>query len=305
MKVKDILTKVFSLMTVFAMTFNMTFAVDSNMITICHYPPGNPGNAQTITVNKNSLPAHLKNGATIGPCEGDEEDPVIPEEPTCEELKDCDDEECTGEGCSTNGCEEDCPEDEDLDDCTNDCGGNDPTCEELGNCEGGEQGDDCTENCENNDNNEGVPVIPPTSSVRRSSSSGSGGSIPQPFIGEVLGATDGEVLGACASFEKYHKKGDRGGEVAKIQEFLNEHMNAGLTVDGVYGNATTKAVHAFQQKYFKEIISPWVPPFMPKTTGRWYKTTRMMANEIITCSEEVVFLEDPKITYKVQWSASN
>jgi hypothetical protein len=39
-------------------------------ITICHIPPGNPANAQTITIGLNALPMHLDNhgGDYIGPC---------------------------------------------------------------------------------------------------------------------------------------------------------------------------------------------------------------------------------------------
>ncbi len=37
-------------------------------ITICHIPPGNPGNAHTITISVNALPAHLAHGDTIGEC---------------------------------------------------------------------------------------------------------------------------------------------------------------------------------------------------------------------------------------------
>jgi len=41
-------------------------------ITICHCPPGNPGNCRTITINPAALPAHLAHGDTLGPCdEGD------------------------------------------------------------------------------------------------------------------------------------------------------------------------------------------------------------------------------------------
>lgn len=154
--------------------------------------------------------------------------------------------------------------------------------------------DDCIENC----NNE--PPVTTNDNDSNSSSSGSRRS-----SGRVLGASTGEVLGACVPFSKYHSKGDVGGEVAKIQEFLNEQMGAGITVDGVYGDTTVKAVHAFQQKYFTEIITPWVPSFMARTTGKWYKTTRMMANELIACPEAPVFLEDPQIIYKVKWQPSN
>jgi len=37
-------------------------------VTICHIPPGNPGNAQTITVTLAALPAHLAHGDSTGPC---------------------------------------------------------------------------------------------------------------------------------------------------------------------------------------------------------------------------------------------
>lgn len=48
--------------------------VDSDELTICHYPPGNPGNAHTITVSEASWPAHRDNhGDTLGPCSDDEE----------------------------------------------------------------------------------------------------------------------------------------------------------------------------------------------------------------------------------------
>jgi hypothetical protein len=38
-------------------------------ITLCHIPPGNPGNAQTITVDESAVPAHLAHGDTLGPCD--------------------------------------------------------------------------------------------------------------------------------------------------------------------------------------------------------------------------------------------
>jgi ferric-dicitrate binding protein FerR (iron transport regulator) len=40
----------------------------SDKVTICHRPPGNPGNAHTITVGAPAVPAHLGHGDTLGPC---------------------------------------------------------------------------------------------------------------------------------------------------------------------------------------------------------------------------------------------
>lgn len=37
-------------------------------VVICHIPPGNPGNAHTISVSPNAVPAHLAHGDTLGPC---------------------------------------------------------------------------------------------------------------------------------------------------------------------------------------------------------------------------------------------
>ncbi len=42
---------------------------DQNKVTICHIPPGNPENAQTITVGESAVLAHMtQHGDTIGPC---------------------------------------------------------------------------------------------------------------------------------------------------------------------------------------------------------------------------------------------
>ncbi|MGH9462570.1 MAG: hypothetical protein ACRD1X_15250 [Vicinamibacteria bacterium] len=37
-------------------------------VTLCHIPPGNPGNAKTITVGASAVDAHLAHGDTLGPC---------------------------------------------------------------------------------------------------------------------------------------------------------------------------------------------------------------------------------------------
>ena len=40
-------------------------------VTICHIPPGNPSNAQTMRVPESAVDAHLGHGDTLGPCEED------------------------------------------------------------------------------------------------------------------------------------------------------------------------------------------------------------------------------------------
>ncbi|MBC8314387.1 MAG: VCBS repeat-containing protein [Bacteroidales bacterium] len=40
----------------------------NNKVLICHVPPGNPGNAHTICVSPNAVPAHLAHGDYLGEC---------------------------------------------------------------------------------------------------------------------------------------------------------------------------------------------------------------------------------------------
>jgi hypothetical protein len=44
---------------------------NNQFVTICHIPPGNPGNPQTITISVNALQAHLDHGCYVGSCQGD------------------------------------------------------------------------------------------------------------------------------------------------------------------------------------------------------------------------------------------
>lgn len=37
-------------------------------VTICHIPPGNPGNRKTLEVGASAVPAHMGHGDTMGPC---------------------------------------------------------------------------------------------------------------------------------------------------------------------------------------------------------------------------------------------
>jgi hypothetical protein len=46
----------------------------NDKITICHIPPGNPGNAHTIRISSNAKNAHLAHGDTLGECPDDDED---------------------------------------------------------------------------------------------------------------------------------------------------------------------------------------------------------------------------------------
>src|SRR5882724_10163480 len=41
---------------------------DTKKTTVCHIPPGNPGNAHTICVGNAAVPAHLDHGDFLGTC---------------------------------------------------------------------------------------------------------------------------------------------------------------------------------------------------------------------------------------------
>jgi hypothetical protein len=42
---------------------------NEDQVTICHYPPGNPGNAHTITVGASAVQTHIsQHGDTLGAC---------------------------------------------------------------------------------------------------------------------------------------------------------------------------------------------------------------------------------------------
>jgi hypothetical protein len=48
---------------------NTALAQSGNKVTICHIPPGNPANAQTITEGAPSTPGHIRNhGDYLGAC---------------------------------------------------------------------------------------------------------------------------------------------------------------------------------------------------------------------------------------------
>jgi hypothetical protein len=51
-----------------SMLIDDAFAKKDDKVTICHIPPGNPDNPQTIQVAENAVEAHLAHGDTLGEC---------------------------------------------------------------------------------------------------------------------------------------------------------------------------------------------------------------------------------------------
>jgi Tfp pilus assembly major pilin PilA len=45
--------------------------VQDDKLTICHYPPENPGNKHSLTLSESAWPAHRDHGDTLGPCPGE------------------------------------------------------------------------------------------------------------------------------------------------------------------------------------------------------------------------------------------
>lgn len=102
----------------------------------------------------------------------------------------------------------------------------------------------------------------------------------------------------CPAFTKYYRLGDKGGEISRVQKFLNDELGLHLSTDGSYGHQTADAVGKFQQKYFSYIIVPWNPPHPLKVTKRWYKTTAGTANVLMGCVSSPVILEDNGLHWK-------
>ncbi|MBP8811392.1 MAG: hypothetical protein KBG48_15835 [Kofleriaceae bacterium] len=64
-------------------------------VTVCHVPPGNPGNAHTIRVSRSAVRAHLAHGDYLGECAST----CAPEGGACADTDDC----CLGE-CRSGAC---------------------------------------------------------------------------------------------------------------------------------------------------------------------------------------------------------
>jgi hypothetical protein len=55
-------------------TFGFKQVVVLDKVTVCHVPPGNPGNCQEISVSLNALDAHLDHGDNLVCHDQDEEE---------------------------------------------------------------------------------------------------------------------------------------------------------------------------------------------------------------------------------------
>jgi hypothetical protein len=90
-------------------------------------------------------------------------------------------------------------------------------------------------------------------------------------------------------FDTYHKKGSYNPEIKRIQNFLNQHLDRSLLLDGINGGNTTQAIKDFQEKYREKILDPWN---LEQPTGYWYKSTRYQTNKILGCQEVPLVLDN-------------
>ncbi|MEY4747016.1 MAG: hypothetical protein RLZZ416_65 [Candidatus Parcubacteria bacterium] len=97
--------------------------------------------------------------------------------------------------------------------------------------------------------------------------------------GEVLGISTSTPESCDRFLTAYIKAGQENDsmQVKRLQVVLHDFEGAKIDVNGVYDGATLAAVHAFQQKYGSEILTPWG---LSRSTGFVYYTTRKKINEI-------------------------
>ncbi|MBR3870241.1 MAG: peptidoglycan-binding protein [Clostridia bacterium] len=67
--------------------------------------------------------------------------------------------------------------------------------------------------------------------------------------GKVVTATKSFTVNGTSSTQSVLRNGSSGSAVKELQNNLNQIMNAGLTVDGIFGNDTENAVREFQSRY--------------------------------------------------------
>ena len=90
------------------------------------------------------------------------------------------------------------------------------------------------------------------------------------------------VVHSCPFFTSYVMYGDTGGEVKKVQQFLNIVQGEKLAITGKFDAKTVAAAKRFQRMYRKDIVSFVTLSFI---TGNWNVSTRVKANEVIGCDK--------------------
>lgn len=128
-------------------------------------------------------------------------------------------------------------------------------------------------------------------------SGGGGGGGGYLFVATTTATSTGETLGAATTtpalscdtylttFIKFGAQNDAE-QVKRLQHVLKNFEGATVEENGVYDQATLAAVHAFQTKYWTEILAPWD---IKASTGYVYLTTRKKVNEIYCGNSMIPF----------------
>jgi hypothetical protein len=139
----------------------------------------------------------------------------------------------------------------------------------------------CTSSLDNDETN---TINPPNVNTNDNGggSGGRGGNSSGSIKRNNSSAPVGQVLGAetsCGIYvDKFARKGYKTNDldaVKKVQQFLNDYMQAGLTVDGVFGSKTETFIKKFQLAHADKILTPWK---ITKPTGIFYITTQAELN---------------------------
>jgi hypothetical protein len=84
----------------------------------------------------------------------------------------------------------------------------------------------------------------------------------------------------CPYFTANQKPDSTGGDVKRIQNFINTLMGTTLSESGVFDEATFLAVKKYQTLYKETVLKPLN---LNSATGLWYEKSRLTANTIVGC----------------------
>lgn len=102
---------------------------------------------------------------------------------------------------------------------------------------------------------------------------------------DASGATT-QTAGSCMNRFTSYAMTDGGNAspeaIIDIQRFLNQEVDAGLEINGIYDENTIIAVRVFQVLHSDEVLTPWG---ISEPTGNFYLTTARAAN-MINCSNQ-------------------
>jgi DNA-binding beta-propeller fold protein YncE len=123
---------------------------------------------------------------------------------------------------------------------------------------------------------------------------------PTGFVGKTTTAKINLMMCAknkgCPYFKEYLKVGDSSLESVKVQDFLNliflptsDSSSQGIALTKDFNTATYNKVKEFQSVYKEVVLKPWK---LKNATGKWYQSTRFVANDLMNCKEASVTLDN-------------